>query len=169
MYRDSLYVFGGTDNSSNMNEIVRYDLSTQNSGEWTTIAKVNEANQRGGVAFVVEDKVYAGLGEKSNGIRNGFYVSSDSLTTWELIPSIPAQLGVISSGVYDEQKKSFFMIDNDGKIWEYNLTTEQWTSRSLWIRMKNYHMFMLDGSIYILGQDIYQKNKFTVYNPIWDN
>lgn len=47
-----------------MNEIVRYDLSTQNSGEWTTIAKVNEANQRGGVAFVVEDKVYAGLGEK---------------------------------------------------------------------------------------------------------
>jgi len=35
--------------------------------------------------------------------------------------------------------------------------------------MKNYHMFMLDGSIYILGQDIYQKNKFTVYNPIWDN
>lgn len=50
--------------------------------------------------------------------------------------SIPAQLGVISSGVYDEQKKSFFMIDNDGKIWEYNLTTEQWTSRSLWIRMK---------------------------------
>lgn len=103
------------------------------------------------------------------GIRNGFYVSSDSLTKWELIPSIPAQLGVISSGVYDEQKKSFFMIDNDGKIWEYNLTTEQWTSRSLWIRMKNYHMFMLDGSIYILGQDIYQKNKFTVYNPIWDN
>ena len=102
-----------------MNEIVRYDLSTQNSGEWTTIAKVNEANQRGGVAFVVEDKVYAGLGEKSNGIRNGFYVSSDSLTKWELIPSIPAQLGVISSGVYDEQKKSFFMIDNDGKIWEY--------------------------------------------------
>lgn len=169
VYRDSLYVFGGTDNSSNMNEIVRYDLSTQNSGEWTTIAKVNEANQRGGVAFVVEDKVYAGLGEKSNGIRNGFYVSSDSLTKWELIPSIPAQLGVISSGVYDEQKKSFFMIDNDGKIWEYNLTTEQWTSRSLWIRMKNYHMFMLDGSIYILGQDIYQKNKFTVYNPIWDN
>ena len=61
------------------------------------------------------------------------------------------------------------MIDNDGKIWEYNLTTEQWTSRSLWIRMKNNHMFMLDGSIYILGQDIYQKNKFTVYNPIWDN
>ena len=91
------------------------------------------------------------------------------VTKWELIPSIPAQLGVISSGVYDEQKKSFFMIDNDGKIWEYNLTTEQWTSRSLWIRMKNYHMFMLDGSIYILGQDIYQKNKFTVYNPIWDN
>ena len=91
----------------------------------TTIAKVNEANQRGGVAFVVEDKVYAGLGEKSNGIRNGFYVSSDSLTKWELIPSIPAQLGVISSGVYDEQKKSFFMIDNDGKIWEYNLTTER--------------------------------------------
>ena len=62
-----------------------------------------------------------------------------------------------------------YSTDIDGSDISFILTTEQWTSRSLWIRMKNYHMFMLDGSIYILGQDIYQKNKFTVYNPIWDN
>lgn len=169
VYRDSLYVFGGTDNSSNLSEIVRYDLSTGNVGEWGTIAKVSEANQRGGVAFVVDDKVYAGLGEKGSGIRNDFYVSSDSLKEWTPVPSIPVQLGVVSSGVYDEQRKSFFLIDNNGKIWEYNLPLKQWKPRSLWIRMKNYHMFILDGTIYILGQDIYQKNKFIMYNPIWDN
>lgn len=169
VYHDSLYVFGGTDNSSNINEITRYDLLAGNNGEWTTVANTDEANQRGGVAFVVGDKVYAGLGEKGNGTRNGFYVSSDNLTIWEPILSVPEQLGVISSGVYDEQRESFFMIDNNGKIWEYNLVTAQWTSRSLWTRMKNYHLFMLNGTIYILGQDIYQKNKITLYNPIWDN
>ena len=55
---------------------------------------------------------------------SGFYVSSDSLTNMgaDSLYTCTSSV-VISSGVYDEQKKSFFMIDNDGKIWEYNLTT----------------------------------------------
>ena len=76
----------------------------------------------------------------------------------------------VSSGVYDEQRNSFFMIDNNGKIWEYNLSSGEWTARSLLgYRMNNYHMFMLNGIIYILGQDLYYANKFIKYNPIWDN
>ena len=30
-------------------------------------------------------------------------------------------------------------------------------------------MFILNGIIYILGQDLYYANKFIKYNPIWDN
>ena len=87
-----------------------------------------------------------------------------------LIQSFPDKIGSVSSGVYDEQRNSFFMIDNNGKIWEYNLSSGEWTARSLLgYRMNNYHMFMLNGIIYILGQDLYYANKFIKYNPIWDN
>ena len=67
-------------------------------------------------------------------------------------------------------RETAFLIDNNGKIWEYNLSSGEWTARSLLgYRMNNYHMFMLNGIIYILGQDLYYANKFIMYNPIWDN
>lgn len=169
VYWDSLYVLGGSDGSNNMNEILRYDLSSQDGyGSWDVIAEF-PAHQRGGIVQVVGNKVYAGLGEGGNGIRSGFWESSDSLKIWNPI-SIPDKIGSVSSGVYDEQRNSFFMIDNNGKIWEYNLSSGEWTARSLLgYRMNNYHMFMLNGIIYILGQDLYYANKFIMYNPIWDN
>lgn len=167
VYRDSLYLLGGSNGSNNTNDLSRYDLSAE-SGEWATIAHFPE-RQRGGIALVANDKVYAGLGEEGSGIRNGFWMSSDSLKKWDAI-SIPDKIGSVSSGVYDEQRNSFFMIDNNGKIWEYNLSSNVWTPRSLCnYRMNNYHMFMLNGVIYILGQDLYYSNKFIMYNPIWDN
>lgn len=169
IYRDSLYVLGGSNGSGNTDVIVRYDLSRGGEGEWSEVAKFS-GYQRGGIALVVDDKVYAGLGEKGGGIRNGFYVSSDSLKLWTPVSSVPDKVGIVSSGVYDPERNSFFMIDNSGKIWEYNLTEAQWISRSLLgYRMNNYHMFILNGLIYILGQDLYYTNKFVMYNPIWDN
>ncbi|WP_293667615.1 kelch repeat-containing protein [uncultured Parabacteroides sp.] len=167
VYRDSLYILGGSDGNNNTDEISRYDLSTE-SGTWDMVANF-PVRQRGGIALVFGDKVYAGLGEDGSGIKNGFYMSSDSLKKWDPIP-VPDKIGIVSSGVYDEQRNSFFMIDNNGKIWEYNLSSREWTARSLLgYRMNNYHMFMLNGMIYILGQDLYFANKFTMYNPIWDN
>lgn len=72
VYRDSLYVLGGSDGSNNMNEILRYDLSSQDGyGSWDVIAEF-PAHQRGGIVQVVGNKVYAGLGEGGNGIRSGF-------------------------------------------------------------------------------------------------
>ncbi len=149
-----------------------YEVILVNDGShdrsWDVIAKF-PAYQRGGIVQVVGDKVYAGLGEGGNGIRSGFWESSDSLKIGNPI-SIPDKIGSVSSGVYDEQRNSFFMIDNNGKIWEYNLSSGEWTARSLLgYRMNNYHMFMLNGIIYILGQDLYYANKFIKYNPIWDN
>jgi len=167
VYRDSLYVLGGSNGINNMDKILRYDLSSPD-GAWEVIAEF-PVRQRGGIVQVVGDKVYAGLGEDGSGIRNGFWESSDSLKIWNPI-SIPDKIGSVSSGVYDEQRNSFFMIDNNGKIWEYNLSSREWTDRSLLgYRMNNYHMFMLNGIIYILGQDLYYANKFIMYNPIWDN
>ena len=167
VYRDSLYVVGG----SNSKGILRYDLSAESSGTWQTVADFPE-NQVGGVAFVVgENEVYAGLGRNNdNNMRTDFYYATDSLTHWEPIPNTPESLESISSGVYDSEGNRFWMVDSSGKIWEYSLSDATWRARSLVpTRMKNYHMFQLDGIIYILGQDVWSKNKFFIYNPIWDN
>ena len=167
VYRDSLYVVGG----SNSKGILRYDLSAESSGTWQTIADFPE-NQVGGVAFVVgENEVYVGLGRNNdNNMRTDFYYATDSLTHWEPISNTPESLESISSGVYDSEGNRFWMVDSSGKIWEYSLSDATWRARSLVpTRMKNYHMFQLDGIIYILGQDVWSKNKFFIYNPIWDN
>lgn len=89
-----------------MNEILRYDLSSQDGyGSWDVIAEF-PAHQRGGIVQVVGNKVYAGLGEGGSGVRSGFWESSDSLKIWNPI-SIPDKIGSVSSGVYDEQRNSF--------------------------------------------------------------
>lgn len=164
VYRDSLHLLGGSDGNSNMKEILRYDPN----GNWNVVAEF-PVRQRGGIVQVVGDKVYAGLGEGGSG-RNDFWESSDdSLKIWTPIP-VPDKIGSISSSVYDEQRNSFFMIDNNGKIWEYDLSNNEWIARSLLgSRMNNYHIFMVNGIMYILGQDLYFTNKFIMYNPIWDN
>ena len=165
VYRNSLYLFGGSDGSNNREEILCYDPN----GNWDTIAKF-PVSQRGGIVQVVDDVVYAGLGVGNSGMNTGFWKSSsDSLKIWDPI-SIPDKIREISSSVYDEKRNIFFMVDVNGKILEYNFTSIEWTAHSLLgYRMNNYQMFILDGIIYILGQDLYYHNKFVTYNPIWDN
>lgn len=131
--------------------------------------------QRRGVALVVEDKVYAGLGETlGSTLGKGFWVSTGNLTEWTPAPgTLPSNISTISSGIYykvEGQWNSFFMIDDNGIIWEYKLTDNSWRQRSAFpYRMKNYHMFILNNQIYILGQDLVDSNKFMMYDPIWDN
>ena len=167
VFHDSLYVVGG----SNTKEILRYDLSAGDSGSWQIIAEFPE-NQKGGVAFVVgENEVYAGLGRNNdNNMRTGFYHATDSLTHWEPVPNTPESLTSISSGVYDQDQNRFWMVDSNGKIWEYSLSDGTWSPRSsVPTSMTNYHMFLLDGILYILGQDLRSDNYFVMYNPVWDN
>ena len=61
------------------------------------------------------------------------------------------------------------MVDNNGKIWEYNLSNSQWIEHATTLqRMNNYHMFILKDKIYILGQDRFENNFFMMYDPVWD-
>ena len=122
--------------------------------------------QRKGLAVVVNDSVYAGLGEAN---QRGFWLATDTLTHWDSI-DIPANIGVVTSGAYNEQRNSIFMIDDNSKIWEFKLENQEWIGHSvLKNSMKNYHIFILDGTIYILAQHIYNPNQFVTYDPDWDN
>lgn len=172
VYRDSVYLLGGVTKGSPKEiskEIWRYDISGQ---AWKQITNQFPVSQKRGIALVADNKVYAGLGESSGLERRGFWYATDSLTLWQAVPGdLPGNIGIISSGVYynNEQWNSFFMIDDNGKIWEYNLTNSKWIPRTVYSpRMRNYHMFILNDHIYILGQDYYN-SKFMMYDPTWDN
>ena len=166
VYRDSVYVLGGVNNNENSQELWKYTGET-----WEKKTDKFPVSQQKGIALVANDKVYAGLGS-STGLKKGFWVASDSLTAWESAPgSLPGNIGVVSSAVYykNEQWDSFFMVDNNGKIWEYNLSNSQWIEHATTLqRMNNYHMFILKDKIYILGQDRFENNFFMMYDPVWD-
>lgn len=172
-YKDSVYLLGGVVNEKGISkEIWRYDITNN---DWKMVIDSFPIAQRRGVALVVEDKVYAGLGETlGSTLGKGFWVSTGNLTEWTPAPgTLPSNISTISSGIYykvEGQWNSFFMIDDNGIIWEYKLTDNSWRQRSAFpYRMKNYHMFILNNQIYILGQDLVDSNKFMMYDPIWDN
>ena len=176
VYRDSLYLLSGSARGGsgggqyeNRKELFRYDL-TENTTDWA-VYPTDFPAQRGGVAFVVNDQVYAGLGDDGSGKCNGFYLSSDSLTHWEPLSTLPANMGPVSSGVYNELRNSFFVVDEGGHIWEYSLQENQWEERSAinW-NCRNYLLFNLNGEMYLLGQDLNSaNNRFMMYNPVWDD
>ena len=176
VYRDSLYLLSGSTRGGsgggqyeNRKELFRYDLTEDATG-WA-VYPTDFPAQRGGVAFVVNDQVYAGLGDDGSGKCNGFYLSSDSLTHWEPLSTLPSNMGPVSSGVYNEVRNSFFVVDEGGHIWEFSLQENQWEERSAvnW-NCRNYLMFNLNGEMYLLGQDLNDaNNRFMMYNPIWDD
>lgn len=165
VYRDSIYVLGGVNDNENSQELWKFTGDT-----WVMKTDQFPVSQQKGIALVANDKVYAGLGS-SIGLKRGFWMASDSLTAWVNAPgSLPSNIGVVSSAVYykNDQWDSFFMVDNNGKIWEYNLSGKWIEHPTTLQRMNNYHMFILNDKIYILGQDRFENNFFVMYDPVWD-
>lgn len=164
-HKDSIYVIGGKDDRGNNTEnIFIFDV---NSGNWKKSTVKFPVAQQNGLAVVVGDTVFAGLGEAT---KKGLWYAVDTLTEWYKVENIPGNIGVVLSGVYHQQKNSIFMIDDNGKIWEYGIKSKKWSSRSAFPHlMKNYHLCILDDTIYILGQYMYGANYFMTYDPDWDN
>lgn len=164
-YKDSIYAIGGQKlkQGNALSDILIYD---KQNGMWKKSSVQFPVSQRNGFAIVVGDVVYAGLGEASG---KSLWYATDSLTEWKKIDNVPSNIGVVSSGIYHENRNSIFMIDDNGKIWEYKLEDNEWIARSVFKPSRNYHMFNMDGVIYILGQHVYNTNYFMTYDPDWDN
>lgn len=166
VYRDSLYLLGGITDKGYSQDLWKYSGDT-----WLMVNNNFPVYQQRGIALVANDTVYAGLGNNA-GLKKGFWMSTDSLTVWENVPgTLPYNMGNVSAAIHylNEQWNSFFMIDNNGKIWEYNLSDKKWIEHhTILKRMNNYHMFILKDNIYILGQDRFESNFFMMYDPVWD-
>lgn len=161
-YRDSIYLLGGEANGKS-SELWRYDIVNKS---WKMITGFPKAQDRG-MALVVDNKVYAGLGDGAGG---QLWYASDSLTNWTLVSPTKTNVGIVHAAVYlkNEKWNSFFMINKSGKIWEYQLSNTKWIEHKAFPISENYHMFILQDKIYILGQNLYNDSYFKTYDPAWD-
>ena len=73
----------------------------------------------------------------------------------------------VSSGII--YNRSIYVIDESGVMWQYDIDNDEWHQRYAYSKgSKNYELFMLNGVVYILSLDYYQKTLVT-YDPAWDN
>ncbi|MEG2067862.1 MAG: kelch repeat-containing protein, partial [Tannerellaceae bacterium] len=159
---DSVYLVGGINSSGVSNEIWRYDL--KGTTGWKPVGEFPVAFQKG-IALTVDNTVYVGLGETSIGGKRGFWRTSGKSISWEVVPgTLPDKLGVVSTAV--AYKKSIYMIDNNGVVWEYKLDEGAWKQRATFTdRRTTYNMFVLNDIIYILSQD-YQLHLLLNHNSL---
>ncbi|MDR1779333.1 MAG: hypothetical protein LBR50_01210 [Tannerella sp.] len=141
-----------------------WSFSTQTNA-WTQQSPF-PAKQYGGVAFVIDSTVYAGLGKNTSGVCNKTLWKSDAtLASWTYVADNSSiNTGVLVSTVL---KGKLYIIDEGRRIFEFNPATATWTAKSvLPTSISDIQcMYALDDTIYIgLGN-----NSLIAYNPLWDN
>lgn len=163
-YNDNIYLVGGKLNSIATDTICSYDISKN---EWHDFGNFIEPLSDG-IALVFEDDVYIGLGEKT--ANRGFWKSNGSdFTTWKetSVETLPGNMGSVSTGVI--YNRSIYVVDEFGVIWQFSIDDKKWHQRSTCSgKSRNFDIFVLNDTIYILGLDIYA-NDFMTYDPTWDN
>lgn len=169
VYNDSIILLGGNAvNEALLDTIYRYDINAQT---WNGAGNfpVPIAN---GVALTYGDSVFVGLGN-SNGER-GWWINTNGQwdkDNWTKLADLPTEMGNVSSGVIKDDLCYF--IDNNGIIWQYNITEDKWYKCSKFIINKpivppEYRMFILNDIIYILVMNEVGETTFKTYDPIWD-
>lgn len=125
--------------------------------------------QYGGVAVVIDNIAYVGMGKDTTDVCNGnLWMTADRASTWTLKTSY-AVTGSVLAGV--ACNKRLYIVDESYYILEYNPETDEWTEKSqLPAGHRGVHcMYAISNKIYIgLGSSASSKS-FVVYNPLWDN
>jgi hypothetical protein len=163
-YSDNILYVGGK------RDTVKQDVWVFNVAMETWSKKTDfPVKQYGGIAFLFDRDIYAGMGKDDQDVCNGdIWATADNATTWTLKTSCEIYSGSILAGVFSAEHKCVYVIDEDYYILEYNLENDVWTKKSrLPLDYKFHCMYAYEGKIYIgLGKDA---NELTVYDPLWDN
>lgn len=167
---DVCYIGGNkSTNSSNIsNEVWLYDSASEN-----FIAKTSfPVNQYGGIAVMIDDVVYAGLGitnSSGTSFTRQLWSSTKDLDHWTYVDVFPGDK-VIRGGVALD--KVIYVIDSDLYIWAYDTrTADGWKKKSkvLTNNQSVYCMWVLNDMIFIGVGDVIRGNQFYKYDPVWDN
>ncbi|SEF55006.1 hypothetical protein SAMN05444001_102204 [Parabacteroides chinchillae] len=163
-YKDSVFIVGGIRSGSITDEV--WSIKPANAEKWVKKSTFPEKQCRG-IAVVIGDKIYAGLGNKdwvTPSYSRKLYVSTDGANTWKELNSINAN---VRCGVAFDN--NIYVVDDVGYIWKYDITTNSWTLKSQLPSGNRdiYCMYSLDGLIY-LGQGT-SGSSIISYDPSWDN
>jgi hypothetical protein len=161
---NSVYIIGGQSGGTVKQTVWRYDMV---SNAWTRMTDFPEI-QYGGIAVIINNVVYAGLGKGPKDLCNGnIYVTEDGANTWWGKVFLSIYVGGILGGVACNE--SVYVIDEEFYIYEFITKENSWTTRMRRIPETHRHfncIFENDGKIYIgFGSD----DSFVVYDPVWDN
>jgi N-acetylneuraminic acid mutarotase len=167
LYNEIVYVGGMKDTAKN--EVWGYNVV---SDTWTQKPDF-PVNQFGGIAFNINNTVYAGLGKNTTGDGNKqLWKSNGSLSAW-----IPESFGSILNGnilAGTVFKDKIYVIDKISNtqyaIFEYDPATQEWKRKSdlpnKYTSWDISFMFSLQNRIFI---GFAEGNKVVSYNPLWDN
>ena len=168
---DYAYLIGGEAQDSISNKIYRF-----NNDVWEQVGDFPE-KQFGAVSVIINDVVYAGLGQTGNGISGASYskrlwASDDKMQTWETLADCPTEANGIIRGV--ECDGQLFVLDTNLEIWAFNPETNAWNKQKTSLSsilsggmVNNIFMFSSGDMIYI-GMTNGAK-RFIKYDPSWDN
>jgi hypothetical protein len=158
----SIYYVGGmlADNT------VRDDVWSFTPGSRTWQRRMGfPVKQCGGIAVVIGNISYAGMGRDANDVCNdSIWISDDWALTWNYKTSY-TDAGMVWGGVMFGGR--LFIIDKDYYFIEYNPETDLWTKKS---QLPSYRQVI--HCIYAVGSKIYiglAASELTVYDPSWDN
>lgn len=162
-YGDDIYLIGGNINNAPTDTICRYNT---NDNKWYNYGKFAVALSNGIALVSGEGEVFVGLGDKIAG-RGLWKATGGDFTSWSSLTELPGKMDNVSSGII--YNRSIYVIDESGVMWQYDIDNDEWHQRYAYSKgSKNYELFMLNGVVYILSLDYYQKTLVT-YDPAWDN
>lgn len=166
VYDNKAYLIGGTNlHSSATDTIFYYDIQTDT---WHDFGRFPVAFSNG-IALTNGNNVYVGLGN-TNETDRGLWVASDgdfSNESWVRKKDLPDAMSNVSTGVI--YNNSIYVVDDFGIVFQYDIANDEWYERSKCSdRARNFKIYVLNDTIYILGLDRYA-NVFMTYDPSWDN
>ena len=156
---NSVYYVGGMSRDKVRDDVWCFHVPTTTWQKKTAFP----VQQYGGVACVIDNIAYVGLGSDSLGVCNGeLWSTADSALTWQLKTSFSA-FGKVLGGVVCN--KRLYVIDESNHITEYNPETNSWKKKSpMPLRLPTQGIYSFMNKIYIDFSPFF----ISVYDPLWD-
>lgn len=165
VFNEQVFFIGGRRDSL-INEVWTFDSDNY---AWARKGSF-PIKQSDGVAVVIGDRVYAGLGKVNPNAMSASYTkrlwSSTNLSGWSEETEWPGDGGIQKGFALDDD---LYAIDTNGYIWRYDTTAKSWSRKSkLPDANKDIHCaYVVDGKV-LLGLGTNSKELIS-YDYTWDN
>lgn len=168
VFDNKAYLIGGRYSNNTLTDtIFYYDIQADT---WHDFGKFPVAFSNG-IALTNGNDVYVGLGNQNESGRDLWVATNGDFSkdSWTPLTGLPADMDNVSTGVIYKNNNSIYVVDDYGFVWQYSINDGAWSKRSKCSdRARNFKMYVLNDTIYILGLDSYT-NIFMTYDPSWDN